>query len=71
MKESMSLKEFIDGLFETSPMGAIQAGGKLIELEAIENWLNLMYGVNLDIRVIPTEQKEGRFYGKSLIEKIK
>lgn len=43
---------------------------KLIELEAIENYLNAMLGVELEITVKPAERREGRFYGKSLVEKL-
>lgn len=70
MNKEMTLKEFIEGVFETNALNAVQCGAKLIELEGIENWLNLMYGIHLDIKVKPARQTEGRFYGKSLIDKI-
>jgi hypothetical protein len=70
MKKEMTLKEFIDEAVKQSPISTLQLAGKLIELEAIEHYINLMYGVDLDIKVVATEKREGRFYGKGLIEKL-
>jgi len=66
----MDLKQFIEKMFEENPMGAMNTARDLIELVAIEQRLNLMWGVELDIKVVPIEQKEGRFYGKGLIETL-
>ena len=70
MNEEMNLKQFIEEAFKTNIFGAVDMAKKLIELEAIENYLNLMFGIELDIKVKPVEVREGRFYGKSVIEKI-
>lgn len=67
----MKLKEFMDGAFKQSPMNALQTARDLVELEMIERKLNLMWGVELEIKVIPTKVEEGRFYGKGVIEAIK
>jgi hypothetical protein len=66
----MELKQFIEKMFEKNPMNALNTARDLIELEAIEQRLNLMWGVELDIKVVQTEQKEGRFYGKGSIETL-
>jgi len=69
----MKLKEFIEGAIKESPIKILQTGilGKLIELESIENYLNAMYGIELDIEVKPVAQREGRFYGKGVLDSIK
>jgi|JI7StandDraft_1071085.scaffolds.fasta_scaffold634511_1 hypothetical protein len=64
--EQMTLKEFIDETTKKSPLKGLQVLTKLIELEAIENYLNLFYGIELDIKVKQAERREGRFYGKSV-----
>ena len=66
----MTLKELIEEQMKISPIGAMQCLTKLVELEAIENWLNTMYGIELDIKVKPVEKKEGRHYGKGIIENL-
>ena len=66
----MDLKQFIEKMFEKNPMNALNTARDLIELEAIEQRLNLMWGVELDIKVKQVEQKEGRFYGKGIIETL-
>ncbi len=65
-----NLKEFIDEVSKGSPMKMLHIAAKLIELEAIENYLNLMYGIELDVKVRPAQVKEGRFYGKGIAEKL-
>jgi len=68
-EEEMTIKEFMDSV----PIMAKMERGlitKLIELEAIDDYINVMFGVELDIKVRPAEKREGRFYGKSLIEKL-
>jgi len=73
MKDKITLKEFTDGLYKDGNviknlgMG-LKLAEKLIELEAIENYINMIYGVELEIYVKPTEVKAGRFYGKSYVE---
>jgi hypothetical protein len=63
MKEEMTLREFIDAQMK-------ECITKLVELEVIGNWLNAMYGIELDIKIKLAEKREGRFYGKGLIEKL-
>lgn len=76
MKEEMTLKEFTEEVVKPS-MNSIKSMGnfgslieRMIQLEAIENWINVMYGVELDIKVRPVERKQGRFYGKGIIESL-
>lgn len=66
----MKLKEFIEQIIKESPISFFPIAEKLIKLEAIEQSLNLMYGVEFDIEVKPAPRKEGRFWGQSLIKKI-
>lgn len=66
----MELKEFMEQVFKDSPMAALGTAEKLLQLEHIENYLNLMWGINLDIKIVPAEQHEGRFYGKGVIDKV-
>lgn len=75
MKDTMTMKEFIDEVvkqdFTIKKLGmTANLAGKLLELESIEKWLNTMYGVELEITVKPVERKEGRFFGKSLIDSL-
>jgi hypothetical protein len=64
----MKLKEFINETFEKNPFEAVSIVSKLIELQAIEQYLNVILGIELDIEVKPVKPLEGRFYGKSLID---
>lgn len=66
----MTLKEFVDEAIKNSPFAAINIARDLIELESIERRLNIMFGVELDVRVKKSEVKEARFYGKGLIDEI-
>lgn len=68
----MTLKQFIEEGFKNNfaKMMAKDVVSKLIELEAIENYINVMFGVELEITVKQVEKKEGRHYGVSLIESL-
>jgi hypothetical protein len=70
MKEEMKLKEFLEKIVKDSPIKSFDVLKKCIELESIENWLNAMYGVDLEIIVKLADKREGRFYGKSVLEKL-
>lgn len=65
---NIPLSEFIDTVAKDSPIKMLEVAAKLIELEAIDNYLNLMYGVRLDVKVKAAEKKMGRFYGRGLID---
>lgn len=67
----MDLKDFIEQAFAEKPIEAMGTAVKLIELESIERYLNLMWGIKLDIKIVPAEKEEGRWYGKSVIDAIK
>lgn len=67
----MELKQYLEELVKRSPMQGLQILPKLIELEGIENYLNVMFGIELDIKVKISEPKEGRYYGKGIIDSIK
>lgn len=66
----MTLKQFVEKSFEENFINAMDMAREMIELEAIERRLNVMYGVQLDIRVKPQPKQQGRFYGESLIKMI-
>lgn len=66
----MDIKEFFEETFKNSPMKAMDVARKLIELESIEQYLNIMFGIELEIKVKQSQKLEGRFYGKVLLEKI-
>lgn len=75
MTKEMTLKEFVGEITKSFP--TIKGLGiarslveRLIQLEAIENWLNVMYGVELDIKVKTAKRKEGRFYPKEVADLI-
>lgn len=70
METTMNLKEFIEQCFDKNPWHAMHTAEDLIELQAIEQRLNLKWGIELDIKVKPAERKEGRFFGKSLIDSV-
>jgi predicted hydrocarbon binding protein len=70
MKEEMTLKEFMEETFKTNMFQAMNTARDLIELESIERRINVLWGVELDIKIKPVEKKEGRFYGKSVLEAI-
>ena len=67
----MKLIEFLEKEFEHIPIGMLDATKKMIELEAIDNFFNLMYGVELEINIIPVEPKAGKFFSKAIAEKAK
>lgn len=67
----MTLKEFMEEIFKEGVFQAMNTARDLIELEAIEQRINLLWGVELEIRVKPAEIKEGRFYGKGIIDAVK
>jgi hypothetical protein len=67
----MKLKKYIDQVVKDSPATFMfQVAIKIMELEALSNYFELMYGVELDINVKPIKRPEGRFYGKSLIDEL-
>ncbi len=65
----MKLKEFIkeSGIHTLMKKDVLS---KLIELEAIDNWMQVMLGVELDINVNPIKPREGRFYGVANVEDL-
>jgi len=73
-QEEMTLKEFIEVATQSPTMTKFGTMGglfeRLINLEAIENWLNVMYGVEFDIKVRPAKRKEGRFYRVGVAEEL-
>ena len=68
--KTLTLKEFIEKMYEKNPFQALQTARYLIELEGIERNLNIVWGVELDIKVKPAKKIEGRWYGKGLIKAI-
>lgn len=71
----MIFKEFLDELAKPED-GAIkrmktlaQLAPKVLELEAIERWFNVMYGVEFEINIKPTKRWDGRNYKAETIEK--
>lgn len=73
--EEKTLKEFIDEVVsQPITIKGIGLGAKLLEqmlqLEGVERYLNSMYGIELKITVVPVERKEGRFYGKGLLDNL-
>ena len=66
----MKLKDYIEEMGIVKLMSK-DVMTKLLELESISNWMSVMLGVELDITVNPVIPKEGRFYGKSLVDKMK
>lgn len=68
----MTLKDFIEEMLKRSkPPTLLSTGQKLMELESIARYFNIIYGVELDINIRPIETEEGRFYGKGLIDALK
>ena len=66
----MEIKDFMQEMFKENPKLAIETAKKLIDLESIENYLNIMWGVNLKVTIEPAEPREGRFYGKGIVESL-
>lgn len=66
----MTLKEFMEVTFKKNMFQAMNTARDLIELEAIEQRINIIWGVELEIKVKPAQINEGRFYGKSVIEAV-
>lgn len=66
----MKLKDFVEASIKKSPMNSMQLIGKLIELQAIEQYINLMFGVELDINVKPAPRRAGRFFGDATINRM-
>ena len=66
----MKIKDYIEqaGIHKIMKQGVMV---KLLELEALENYMITMLGVEFEITVKPVEVREGRFYGKGLAESIR
>jgi len=66
----MTIKEYIDGLPLHHIMGT-QVVQKLVELESIDRYLNVMLGVGIDVNIKPVEMPESRFYGRGIVEQVR
>jgi hypothetical protein len=66
----MTLKEFVEQMFERSPFYALETAKTLIELQAIEQHLNLIWGVELEITVKEAPRQQGKWYGKHTIKAL-
>ena len=65
-----TLNEFVDEIMKEHPIWAMQTAMKLMELEQVAHWINLMWGVDLEIKVVSKEPQESRWVGKSVIEAV-
>ena len=69
-----TLKQYIEGMIEdeTVNMPTVYSSvfPKLLELEAIENYLIAILGIELEITIKPVKTPEGRFYGKGMVEEL-
>lgn len=70
MVEMKKLKDFLDEAVKDSPVKSLQLAQKLIELQGIEHYINLLYGVDLEIYVKPVEKREGRWLGRGIIDNL-
>lgn len=70
MEKETNLKEFVAEMFNQNPFHAMTTARDLVELEGIERHMNLMWGVELDIKVKPAKKQETRFVPQSLIDAI-
>lgn len=60
----------MEDMFKKNIWHAMNTARDLIELEAIEQRMNVLWGVELDIQVKPAKKQEGRFFGKNVIAAI-
>jgi len=71
MKKEMDLKQFIEEMYKKAPFVAMDTIIRdLIELERIENMLNVLWGVELDIKIKPVKREERKFLPKGIVEKL-
>ena len=63
----MKLKEYIDkaGIVKLMAKDVVS---KLMELEHICNWLNVMLGIEVEITIKPAKPQTGRFYGQGIVD---
>ena len=68
----MELKEYIDKIRKEDLFSFLDKGIilKLLELEALENYFNVMLGIEFDIQVKQVEIKPRRFIGKGMVEEL-
>lgn len=66
----MKLKDWFEASVKLSPGETFTTAEQLFKLQAIENWFNLMWGIELDIEVKPCEPQGNRFYSKSIAKLI-
>lgn len=66
----MTLKEFMDAMYAKSPINAMTTVRDLIELEGLSKKFQMMWGVDLDIKVKPWARTESQFIGKGVLDSL-
>ena len=66
----MTLKEFLEKIYKENPKFAMETMTPLLQIESAERFLNVLWGVELEINVKESEPKESNFYGRNLINEL-
>ncbi len=71
--ETKPLKEFVEEIFQGK--NAVKTMKtptmtKLLELSALQDWFNVMWGVRLEINVVPAEPMSNNFFSKEASQNL-
>lgn len=71
--EKIKLKDWVNTLIESNMVKVMGSGvlPKLLELSALQDWFNAMYGIDLEVYVKPAEVEENKFYSKGAVEQLR
>lgn len=68
--KKMTLNQWFTGLWKENPMIAMKATPKLLELASIQDYFTTMYGIEIEINVLPAKIQKGRWWSKGIAEEI-
>ncbi len=65
-----TIEEMIKEVMKYSVKDAMGMMPKLLELEAIQNWFDTMYGLDIIVRIKPIKRTATRNLGAGIIEEL-
>lgn len=68
----IKLKDWIEKIHEDSIVKVLHSGviPKLLELSALSDWFNAMYGVDLEVYVKSVERRDNEFFSKEAADRL-